>query len=358
MKFIHTADLHLDSAFTTIDRDKAKLRKAETVQTFERLCDYAKTNGVRAVIISGDMFDTDKITVKTSERVFYAIKNCPETDFIYISGNHDSDAVSKLKDLPENFKLCGNGWTYFDYKEAVISGVSFDKNNAVSVYDTLSLDKDRVNIVSMHGQIAGYKTDEKAELISLPRLKDKNIDYLALGHIHYYVEDKLDLRGKFSYSGCLEGRGFDETGKKGFILIEVEDKKLSTSFVPFSCRELYTEEYTVDGQSNVYEFYDSIIKDLTEKYKETSLIKVILKGEHTPDFMIDKDNLASKLNNRFFFAKVYDNTVLKINEKDFELDKSVRGEFVRQVLNSNLSEQDKNSVIMCGINALSGEEIL
>ena len=54
-------------------------------------------------------------------------------------------------------------------------------------------------------------------------LKNKNIDYLALGHIHGYKEAPLDGRGKYCYPGCLEGRGFDECGKKGFVLLNIEN---------------------------------------------------------------------------------------------------------------------------------------
>ena len=73
---------------------------------------------------------------------------------------------------------------------------------------------------------------------------------------------------------------------------------------------------------------------------------------------IDTDYIVSKLKDCFFFIKVYDNTTLKIDVNDFEYDKSVRGEFVRNVLNSKLSEDDKKDVIMCGLNALKGEEEL
>ena len=56
--------------------------------------------------------------------------------------------------------------------------------------------------------------------------KDLNIDYLALGHIHSYKCHKLDKRGVYCYSGCLEGRGFDECGDKGFVLLETEEDRL------------------------------------------------------------------------------------------------------------------------------------
>ena len=48
--------------------------------------------------------------------------------------------------------------------------------------------------------------------------KEKNIDYLALGHVHEYRSGQLDGRGVWAYSGCPEGRGFDETGKNAFAV--------------------------------------------------------------------------------------------------------------------------------------------
>ena len=59
----------------------------------------------------------------------------------------------------------------------------------------------------------------------------------------------------------------------------------------------------------------------------------------------------------FFFAKVYDKTELEVNLSDYEFDKSVRGEFVRAVWESDLDSQEKNKIIMCGLSALKGEEI-
>ena len=50
-------------------------------------------------------------------------------------------------------------------------------------------------------------------------------------------------------------------------------------------------------------------------------------------------------------------TELKISIEDYAHDKSVRGEFIRSVWESSLSQQEKSRVIMCGINALKGEEI-
>ena len=83
----------------------------------------------------------------------------------------------------------------------------------------------------------------------------------------------------------------------------------------------------------------------------------MLKGEITPDFNLDKQGLNSILNEKFFFAKVKDKTRLKINIEDYTQDKSVRGEFVRAVFASNLSEEEKSSILACGLSALCGEDL-
>ena len=357
MKFIHCADLHLDSRIDTIPSEKSKIRREEIVHTFERLADFAVREGVSAVVISGDMFDTSRVTVKTRGRVLHAIKKSACVDFLYLSGNHDDDNfISETEDLPENLKVFGDEWTSFSYGEVLISGIKFTSFNAVSVYDTLTLPEYKYNVVALHGQVAGYKTNEEAEIISIPKLKNKNVDYLALGHIHSFSTGKIDERGSFAYSGCLDGRGFDETGNKGFVLFEVENGKTDFKFVEFSSRNLYEDEYVLDADKTWYENADNIINKLQSKYERNSLIKLIVNGERKPDYDIDKNTLTNRLNEMFFFAKIYDKTTLKIDLDDYAHDKSVRGEFVRTVWESKLSEEEKSRIITCGLSALKGDE--
>ncbi len=358
MRFIHCADLHLDSKMDSLPSEKAKIRREEVLSTFERLADYASKINASAVIIAGDMFDTSRTTLKTRGRVLEAICKNSNVDFLYLSGNHDDENfASELQSYPNNFKVFTDDWQSFCYSNTVISGVKVNSINVSTIYDTLKLDENNVNIVTLHGQIADYKVEEQAEKISLPRLKNKHIDYLALGHIHEHSYNRLDDRGVYAYSGCLEGRGFDETGDKGFNLIEVKENKLSTQFIKFSKRNLYEIEFSVEGKSSWFEARRELIELLEQNYNQNSLIKVVLKGGRKTDFDIDKEGLTKSLNDKFFFAKVYDKTELLVTAEDYLNDKSVRGEFVRTVWESNLSNEEKSKIIMCGLNALKGEEI-
>lgn len=356
MKIIHCADLHLNSALTSLPSEQAKIRREELLTNFERLCDYANANQVSSVIIAGDMFDTAKVSNKVMGRVLYAISNCKDVDFLYLSGNHDDDLFLKTENLPANFKMFGTDWTYFNYGNVQIAGISFNSVNTLTFYDNLNFDKDKINIAVLHGQIAGYKNTEPAEIISLPRLQNKNIDYLALGHVHFYAEDKLDNRGVYAYSGCLDARGFDETGDKGFVLLNVEDGKISRRFVNFGTRRFCEFIYDVTDRTSPYYVLEEIYNTATSTIDSNSAVKIILKGEAIPELDLDLESLAKKLNTYFFCAKIQDKTTLKVTIDDYKYDKTLRGEFVRTVLSSNLSEEQKSQVLMCGLRALKGED--
>ena len=350
MKIIHCADLHLESKIDGVSSEKSKIRREEILHTFERMCDFACKNGVSAVIIAGDMFDTGKVTIKTQARVLSAISKCENVDFLYLSGNHDEDNfIASCEKLPKNLKVFSDKWTAFVYDNVVIAGVNVNKFNSGVVYDNLMLEENKFNVVVMHGQVVQYASTE-LEAVSIPLLKNKNIDYLALGHYHSFSEGEIDERGKYLYSGCLDGRGFDETGVKGFILLEIDGKDAEYQFVNFSSRELFEYNYNISNDADWISAKNNIIEQLNKKYKQSDLIR-------SADFEVDKDGLDKRLNEHFFFAKVYDKTELKINMSDYSFDKSIKGEFVRAVWQSDLTEQEKSDVIMCGINALKGEEI-
>ncbi len=355
MKFIHTADLHLDSKVEKLSADKSKIIREETIYAFERLVDYADKNEVKAIIIAGDLFDGAKAYLKTLNRLVQIIGVHPDIDFICIYGNHDlnNNFISTVQ-FPFNFKLVGQNWASFEYENVCISAISVSTKNADYFADTLCVAPDKFNIVTVH---TGYNDKDKAVMMNLNVFKDRNIDYLAMGHVHQYSISELDRRCKCCYSGCLQGRGFDETGEKGFVLIDTDGVKADYHFIPFSKYNYYSVEYSVDGVKNFYELKQEIIDDLTDKYDKNSLIKVILKGNRSAHFDVDKDSLTLRLNELFFFAKVYDQTKMQISLEDYIEDKSVRGEFVKLVLSSNLTDEQKQKVINCGLDALKGEKI-
>jgi len=355
MKFIHTADLHLDSKMeSNLTGLQAKERKTELLNTFKRLAAYAAENNITAVIVAGDMFDSPRVTQKARNYVLDVIANTPSVDFLYLAGNHDEGVFEG--ELPSNFKQFGNGWEYFDYGNVTIAGARLLPND-YGIYDRLKLNPDRVNIVTMHGQESNYGRRDNAEIVNLTSLQSRFVDYLALGHVHSYKTGVLDKRGIWCYSGCLEGRGFDECGDKGFVVVEITGKTIKREFVPFAYRKLYEIEVDITGLTALSQV-EAKAEDALRDIDKNSLIKLCLTGQYTEDTNKDLRHYISGLNGRFYFAKSgADRSRLTISAEDYANDISLKGEFIRLVLKAGLAPLQRDAVICYGINALKGEEI-
>lgn len=358
MKIIHCSDLHLDSKMeANLDKEKSKQRKNEILLSFQKMIEYANKNDVQIIIIVGDLFDKSKISLKARNIVKDAIISNPHIDFIYLKGNHDEQGFIE-GNIPENLKLFNKyNWSSYRYENIVISGIEFGEIENYEIYRALMLNQNDFNIVILHGQEANYADKkDKTEIINIKELKNKNIDYLALGHVHKYKLEILDNRGIYCYSGCLEGRGFDECGDKGFVLLDIQDNNIKTEFVKNSIRNLEEIEIDISGTMTTTEV-EARIDNKIENISKNNLVKIILVGKVDIDSERDIDYLSKIYNNEFYFLKIYDKTTLKINYLDYENTASLKGEFIRMVLNEDLPEEEKKEIIVTGIRALSNEEI-
>ncbi len=363
MRIIHCADLHLDSDLgTNLIGDQKKERKAELLTTFIRMVDYAAENGVSAVLIAGDLFDKKNPTQRAKSTVIEQIRIHPDITFFYLQGNHDmGDFLPDGADTPENLKTFGDEWKTYELGNTVrVTGLELSEKNSQTCYASLALSADKVNIVMLHGQVGEYKAKDKAENINLSALRGHFIDYLALGHIHSYKSDKLDARGEYCYSGCLEGRGYDEAGPHGFVLLDIDEEKreVKPEFVDFAKRHIYVEDVDVTDCESETEVFERIEDMLLEKsIAPESMVKIVLVGSVYTSLDIDTELIRQRLADRFYHVKVSDETKLKVDYESFESELSLKGEFVRTVKASDLSEERKAEVIKMGIQLLRNEEV-
>lgn len=374
MKIIHTADLHLDSKLKRhLDDRRAKERRDELLISFQRLVSYAVKENVEAILIAGDLFDVTQISATARNAVYAAMKEHPEILFFYLRGNHDADAfLEDVKErfgaLPENLRLFSDKWTSYELRgkdgvSVVITGAEMNAENKGELATALLLDQGKKNIVTLHGQEVETAGKKDAEVIPLREYKNKGIDYLALGHIHAPKLEKLDARGVYAYAGCLEGRGFDECGPRGFYLLTVTDDAIQAEFVPFAKRLMY--ELTVDA-SNALTSDDAVVltrkASTKEGIAEKDMVKVILSGETDMNAEFDEGYIAKSLEEDYYFIKVVDKTVPKVDYDSFALDISLKGEYVRSIKAAvqagELDAEQAADMIRLGIRLLAGEEKL
>ena len=378
MKLIHTADIHLDSRLSRhLDAVRAKERRDELLITFRNMVQYARTQGVRGILICGDLFDVSKISVTAYNGVLSAVEEHPEITFFYLQGNHDADSfVQRLMDqkktLPPNLKLFSRKWQSYELTDedgtgVVITGAELEAENNAALAASLTLDESRMNIVMLHGQETETASGQKAEIIPLRDYRNRGIDYLALGHIHSPKTERLDARGIYAYSGCLEGRGFDECGEHGFYLLTVEPGEgrqvLHSEFVPFAYRSLYEIRLDVTQSDSS----DAVIRLARKKLpaegvRREDLVRVLLVGSPEMETELDTGYIKRSLEPDYYYIDCRDKTTPLIHYGDFARDISLKGEFVRlieaQKAEGKLTEAEAAAIVKTGIGLLMGEEVL
>lgn len=348
MKIIHCADCHLDSAMTSLfSEEEAERRRGEIRETFLKLISQASEDGVEAILIAGDLFDTEKVQSVTANYIRDAVQKHPEIMFYYLAGNHDAYGFEIEE---ENFKTFTEDWRTYRLGNVTISGM---ENPGHLQAERLSLPEETFNIVMLHGDIEND--------IAVDTLKDKKISYMALGHIHKGYDAYLGGDCLMSYPGCLEGRGFDETGVHGYNLLEIHegDKTFQKTFVPFAGRQIFILPCDVSGTETTPEMEERLRETLKAAgVTSRDLVRCLLRGEVSAEAEKNLPALEAFLERQTYKAQLKDETTLHVSYAVYRNDLSLKGEFIRMMEDTDTyTEADKAAIIRCGLGLLKGEAV-
>lgn len=233
MKFLHAADIHLDSPLAGLqaraDELPEELRHC-TRHAFAALVDLAIAEDVAFVVIAGDLYDGDWKDFSTG--LFFAaqMKRLGRPCFV-LRGNHDAHSViTKRLKLPENVRefSARRAETMIVAELGVaLHGQSFPDREVPEDLSAGYPDPlpGLLNIGVLHS--SGDDPGEHATYAPCTpeRLRDKGYDYWALGHIHQ--RRVLHERPWIVFPGNLQGRHAKETGAKGCTLVTVEDGRIA-----------------------------------------------------------------------------------------------------------------------------------
>ncbi|MCQ2455049.1 MAG: DNA repair exonuclease [Clostridia bacterium] len=363
IKILHLADLHIGANESFLG-EKASGRRIEALLTFERAVDIAKEEGVELFLIAGDLLDSNKIENSFISRITDKISSVPEIKFVISFGNHDplnsESPFLKIK-TPKNLIIMPTVDSVFEIKEGVkVYGRSFSETlESGSDRFSIEADGETVNIMCIHGC---FGISGEHNPISDNFVITSGMDYIALGHIHKRTTPRKLGNTYIAYCGCTEGLGFDELGEKGVYIGEIDKNTCELQFFPIYKRMHIAEKTDVSGAKDETEIFRKTVSLLREKYGENfgeNLYKIVLTGEIEEDIQIDKNEIAERLKEITYFAKVYDETTIKFDPQKIKNEESLKGVFVKNMLLK--AEQDpENRVIYeralkIGLKAFSGE---
>ncbi|MUG85322.1 DNA repair exonuclease [Paenibacillus timonensis] len=236
-RFLHAADLHLDTPFSGMsgvpDRLRGLLRES-TFAAFDRLVRLAIEEAVDFVVISGDIYDASDSSLRAQLRLREGWDKLGEHGIpVYmIRGNHDPLSGRRLR-----LALPGHVYEFGPRAEsvtavrrhdgepvAVLTGTSYP---TPAVHDNLALQYRRepgsvlYHIGLLHGNVDGQEGHDAYAPCSLRDLEASGYDYWALGHIH--KRQILCESPWVVYPGNIQGRSLKETGPKGCYLVDVAE---------------------------------------------------------------------------------------------------------------------------------------
>ena len=434
VKLIHTADLHLDSAFRSrFTKEEAENRRQKQLMAWKELLSFAVEKKVHGVLIAGDLFDSPVVSHGTMDFFLSTIAEHPEISFFYLRGNHDTENTFRYQEnLPKNlFLFSEQGKKYRLKDKLLLAGVEYgtkdiffgENGGAVqragqsvdqgvrreagqeeeqgvgketeqaagqavtpeigqeatkeSISESeqglakeeesksLKLKEEDCNILLLHGAL--YQGTPKGDAVQgeegifLKNLEKLPLSYIALGHIHKGGEGKLNNGALWAYPGCLQGRGFDEEGERGFLYLKVEEEKkeIHKEFIPIKQGEFRILEIELQGDEGTL----ACLKKIEEEMEKASIskedsLRILLKGKKDLEQERNLRYLQLQLQDSVFFLEIRDECELSWNREEAMKEKSLKGEFLRVLAAAdNLSKEEQEEIIALGMGLLQGGEL-
>ena len=359
MKIMHLGDFHLDSAFSGFDKEMADKRRASLRECFKKAMDIARERGVELVLIAGDLFDTPFATATTRRQVFDAIENvgCP---VVIAPGNHDyyiKNGVYADKNLPENvYVFASEELGRFDFDELGISvigyGFNSDRYEDNPLADSVPVSTENINILCAHTEL-GVPLSKYAPM-NAGAIARCGFTYAALGHVHSAPAPATYSGSTVAYCGFAQGRSFDELGKGGAYVVDIDKESRAVSLERVILSDMTYEVRKLDITAATRD--EDVISKLKlaideAGYGERVALRVRLVGAIPSDYSINTERIINSPEfSSLALLQVKNETVTNFDLEYLKTDMTIRGEVYRRLLpmleSSDENERQKASMAL------------
>ena len=247
IKLLHSGDWHLDSPLQGRTPQQAAVLRRELLKIPGRIASLCKEEACDLVLLSGDLFD-GSYTQESYRTVYGALQSVGVPVFI-TPGNHDyicPDSPYEKEVWPENvyiFKKQQIEWVDIPALSLRVYGAGFEGMDCPSLLEGFQAEGRAVGV--FHGDPT--QVNSPYNPVTKTQVAQSRLQYLALGHVHkgdsFRAGDTL-----CAWPGCPMGRGWDEEGEKGVLLVSL-DETVRTKFVPLRTPQFF--DLAVDAAKGV-----------------------------------------------------------------------------------------------------------
>lgn len=372
---IHCSDIHLGAEIPFLKHNDAKKRRAEIMNTFKKITEMCNEKAVDLLIISGDLFENHGVDLKIINSAKRCLADIPNTIVAICGGNHDylsADCPLSDGDWSENVFIFGKELQYVEFPNMKLRlwGTSFTSTYMdTPAFDSVQVPFDSyTNILVMHGDLILKENQiSRYNPITLEQLGKSKMDYVALGHIHMTTPIQKVENTYYAYSGCPEGHGFDEQGKKGIYFGNISKGKVDLTFIPMSQRMLIETTIDITNCFSDNEANSKIIDFLHKNFGETfseNLYSITLTGFTNEKYRPNVTYIQSILSELVFYIDIKNSSLPNIDFETLSKDFSLKGIFVKNMLNKidkcndAFEIEDLKNALYIGLNAFDKEVAL
>ncbi len=352
--FIHTADLHLEE------------RKPDRLQVLTWILEKAKSCSA-AVIISGDLFNSDKDADLLFETVRSIFLSFNETLVFVIPGNYDKNSFNENMDYGDNVIVLNKSpFAEINFKGIKLIGIPNETNQALKQAIN-SIKSTDITILIIHGTYfddsVSYIRDEIKKRgeeyfpVYLEDVKDENFIYIAMGHIHSNVTIQNNKARKIGYPGSPVSIDETDVGPRKVVKVVVDTDTrnlvVTEQIVNIGIFKLRKEFYVYPGKERISMM--NAVQYLHKNADRRADIKLELKGYiKVSNERLDKliNAIKLKYNNRVSCLNIINNT---INYKQLMNEQTLISEFISRLDSYETSDVIKNRAIELGLKAFESE---
>ncbi|HEX7055614.1 MAG TPA: DNA repair exonuclease [Bacilli bacterium] len=277
-RFLHCADLHLDTPFKGMSAVPDAIRQAIKNSTFaalQNVTQIALSENVDFVLIAGDLFDAAERSLRAQLFLRRELEKLSAAGIFVciVHGNHDPENGGKAElawpervhffssDKPETLRLPNRR----GQDAALVTGMSYGQK---AVTENLAerfipADSALYKIALLHANVDGDPAHDNYAPCSLSTLKQSGFDYWALGHIH--ARKVLHKQPYAVYPGNIQGRSVRELGPKGCYVANVTELgETSLTFHETDAIRFFCAEIPLDTLATEQDLQDELQRRMAD----------------------------------------------------------------------------------------------
>jgi DNA repair exonuclease SbcCD nuclease subunit len=311
LRFIHAADLHLDSPFRGLANTAPRLRdalQAATLSAFERIVDHTIQSKADFLLLAGDLYDSKDRSLRALVAFRRQMERLAERDVsVYIvHGNHDP-----LNGWGSEFQLPPNVTTFSGKPKtepvirrgkevARVTGISYPRERVTeNLAAHMKPESDSPYSVGLlHANVGSQPGHADYSPVSLAELTESGFDYWALGHVHtrcVLAEDPATV----AYPGNPQGRNPRESGERGCLQVDIDrNGDAHLSFVDTSVARWVHLDIPIQTHTTMDSLLDALLEEgrrAAAAFQGPTVARFTLRGNGSLHADLQRDGMAEEL---------------------------------------------------------------